>query len=62
MVMVIVAVVRAERATYDKAAGISIGRVPVIAIGIIGCGRVIPPTRKWNTDTDKDSCFGRSRP
>jgi hypothetical protein len=36
MVVVVVAVVRAERATDEKAAGVSIGRVPVIPIGIIG--------------------------
>jgi len=53
--------VRAECAADEKAPGISIVRVPVITIGVVGCGRVIPSARKWNPDADKDSCLGRSR-
>jgi hypothetical protein len=59
--VVIVVVVRAERAADEEATGIPIGRVPVITIRIIGRRRIIAPARKWNTNADKDSCVGRSR-
>ena len=57
----IVVMVRAECAADEKAPGISIGRVPVITVGVVGCGRVIPPTRKWNTNADNNPCLGRRR-
>jgi hypothetical protein len=57
--VVVVVKARAERAAYKNASGISIGRVPIITVGIVGCGRIISPTRKWNADADKDSRVGR---
>jgi hypothetical protein len=59
--MMVVAVVRAERAADEKAPGIPIGRVAVIPVWIIGRWRIISPSRKRNTDTDKDSRLGRHR-
>jgi hypothetical protein len=59
--MMVVVVVRAERAADEKAPGIPIGRVAVIPIWIIGPRRIIPPSIKWNTDADKDSRLGRHR-
>jgi hypothetical protein len=52
---------RTESAADEKAPRISIGRVSVITVGIVWRRRIIPPARKWNSNTDKDSCFGRSR-
>jgi hypothetical protein len=58
--VVVVVMVRAERAADEKAPGISIRRVPIVTIWIIGRRRIIPQARKWNTDTDKDSRLGGS--
>ena len=56
-----VVVMRPESAADEKAPAISIGRISIIAVGIVGCRCIISPSRKWNSDADKDPCLGRSR-